>query len=185
MLGGIDPVIIFQLRKRLDFASLTNAEFMALSVDELEGQFVDLPPIPVYLSETIFNIVINGESKSVDIETVTDTLTDGSQSNVNQKGIQSSIQINIEGTKDNVALTLLSALIDVAFEKATSKEYWISYLHGATTIFRGVLQSYNVETVEGTDKLAISLGLSRGQKNPTKPDAIPSVPSSIGPIPGG
>lgn len=185
MLGGLDPVIIFNFRKKFAFENLTNEQFMALSTEELESQYIDQPPIPVYLSEQLFNIVIAGSSKTVDIETDTETQTNGLPPEVNQKGIQSSIEVSIEGKQSSVALTLLSSMIDVVFEKVTSKEYSISFIYGATTIFRGLLHSYSVETVEGTDKLAVKINLSKGSKNPTKPNEVAVVPGSIGTIPGG
>ena len=185
MLGGLDPVIIFQFRKRFEFDTLTNEQFMALSTSELESQYLELPPIPVYLSEQFFNIVIAGSSKNVDIETDTQTQTDGKDPEVNQKGIQSGVEVQIEGKQSSVALTLLSSLIDQVFDKVTSKEYTINFIYGATTIFRGLLHTYSVETVEGTDKLAIKIGLSKGSKNPTKPNEVPVVPGFTGTIPGG
>lgn len=190
MLGGLDPVIIFQFsalaQKRPDgfIGPLPQPPVARIPVISKIPTVVDQPPIPIYLSETLFNIIIDGESKSVDIETDTETLTNGLAPDVNQKGIQSSVEINIEGKKDSVALTLLSALIDVAFDKASSKEYAISYLHGATTVFRAVLHSYSVETVPGTDKLSVKISLSRGAK-PTKPNEVPVVPGASVPLPGG
>lgn len=181
MLGGIDPVIIFQFSVLKPSIGDAIAKIPVISKIP---SVIDQPPIPIYLSEQFFNIVIDGESKTVDIETDTETLTSGAAPDVNQKGIQSSVEINIEGKKDSVALTLLSALIDVAFDKCTSKEYAISYLHGATTVFRAVLHSYSVETVPGTDKLAVKISLSRGQK-PTKPNEVPVVPGFTGTLPGG
>ena len=182
MLGGLDPVIIFQFKKLAPTLGPTLAKIPVISSIPT---LIDLPPIPVYLSETLFNIVINGESKTVDIETDTETLTNGQPPDVNQKGIQSSIEINIEGKQDSVALTLLSALIDLAFDKVSSKEYQISYMHGAVTIFGGLLHSYSVETIEGTDKLGIKINISKGSKNLTKPNEVPVVPGFVGTLPGG
>lgn len=185
MLGGLDPVIIFHRRKRLEVTELTNAQFMALSTEELEGQYVDLPPIPVYLSETLFNIAIVGAGKSVDFETDTMTLSDGENPDVKQRGIQSGVEVTIEGKRDSIALIVLSSLIDVAYEKATSKEYAITFLSGATTVFRGVLHSFSAEEVEGTDKLSVKISLSKGDKTPTKKETVPSVPGVQGAIPIG
>lgn len=182
MLGGLDPVIIFQ------FSKLAPTVGTALSkiplVSDLKT-FVEQPPIPVYLSERFFNVAIVGTSKSVDIETDTETKTDGSAPDINQKGIQSGVEIHIEGKTSSVALILLSSLIDLAFDKATSKEYSISFIYGATTVFRGVLHTYSAEMVEGTDKLSVKIGISKGSKNPTKPNPVKEVPSSgPAPLPG-
>lgn len=183
MLGGLYPVIIFQ------FSKLAPSVGETLSRIPLISQIptvIDQPPIPVYLNEQTFGIAIDSESKKVDIETDTETLTNGETPDVNQKAIQSGVEISITGKQDALALILLSSLIDLVFEKVTSKEYSISYMHGATTIFRGVLHSYSIETIEGTDKLSIKLVISRGSKNPAKPNAVGSVPNSgTGPIPVG
>ncbi len=182
MLGGIDPVIIFQFSALVPTlgAQLAKIPFAA-DIPTL----LDQPPIPIYLSETLFNIVIDGESKNVDIDTTTETLSDGSAPVVTQKGIQSGITIEIEGKKDSVALILLSAMVDQVFDKVSSSEYSITYLHGPITIFRGLITTFSSEAVQGTDKLHIKIGLSKGKKNPTKPASIPSVPGVPGIIPGG
>lgn len=182
MLGGLDPVIIFQ------FASLAPSLGGLVSKIPVVSQYPSLiaqPPIPVYLSEKVFNIVIGGTSKTVDIETDTETLTSGAAPDVNQKGIQSSVEVNIEGKANSIALTLLSAMIDQVYDKVTSKEYSISFMYGATTIFNAVLHSFTSETVEGTDKLMIKIKLSKGSKNPLKAPGVPAVPGSTGSIPVG
>ena len=182
MLGGLDPVIIFQFKALGPALGSTIAKIPVVSQ---YPNLIEMPPIPVYLSEQVFNIVIGGTSKSVDIETDTETLTDGKPPDVNQKGIQSSIEVNIEGLQDNVALTLLSALIDQVYDKVTSKEYSISFMYGATTIFNAVLHSFAAETIEGTNKLGIKIKLSKGSKNPAKAAGVPSVPGLTGTIPVG
>lgn len=182
MLGGLDPVIIFQ------FSSLAPSVGEVLSKIPLASKVPSLiaqPPIPVYLSEKIFGIVIGGTSKTIDIETDTETLTNGGTPDVNQKGIQSSVEVAITGKQDSVPLTLLSALIDQVYDKSTSKEYSISFMYGATTVFQALLQSYAVETVEGTDKLELKIKLTKGSKNPTKANPVQSVPGSTGTIPVG
>lgn len=182
MLGGIDPVIIIHLKKRVE----PSGAFVSLiPVVSQTPTLVDLPPIPIYLSEKLFNIAIGGTSKSIDIETDTETLTNGAPPDVNQKGIQSSVEVSIEGRQDSVALTLLSAMIDQVYDRVSSKEYAISFMYGATTIFQAVLHSFSSETVDGTDKLLIKIKLSKGNKNPTKDSPIPSVPGSSGTIPVG
>lgn len=182
MLGGLDPVIIFQFKK---LAPTVGAAIARIPVISQVQSLIDMPPIPIYLAEKTFNIVIGGTSKSVDIETDTETLTSGAAPDVNQKGIQSSIEMVITGKSNSVALTLLSAMIDQVYEKATSKEYAISFLYGSTTIFGAVLHSYSSENIEGTDKLEVKIKLSKGDKNPVKANPVGSVPGSNGTIPVG
>lgn len=183
MLGGLDPVIIFQFKVLAPSLSATVAKIPLVSKVQ---SFIDMPPIPVYLSEKTFSILIGGTSKSIDIETETQGQTNSTTPpDVNQNPIQSSVEIEIVGKQDNVALTLLSSLIDQVYERATSKEYAISFLYGATTIFNAVLHSYSAETVPGTDQLSVKIRLSKGSKNPVKAPGVPAVPGSTGIIPVG
>ena len=183
MLGGLDPVIIFQFKA---LAPSVGSVIEKIPLVSKVQSFIAMPPIPVYLSEKTFSIIVGGASKSVDIETETQGQTDSTKPpEVNQNPIQSSVEIEIEGTSDNVALTLLSALIDQVYEKATSKEYAISFMYGATTIFNAVLHSYSAEVQQGTNKLLVKIKLSKGSKNPVKAPGVPAVPGSTGSIPVG
>ena len=94
MLGGLDPVIIFQFSVLAPTVGATLAKIPLVSSFP---SLIAMPPIPVYLSEKTFNIAIGGTSKTVDIETDTETKTDGSEPDVNQKSIQSGVEISIEG----------------------------------------------------------------------------------------
>jgi hypothetical protein len=183
MLGGIDPVIIFQFSKLADtgFGDFISKIPVISQIPTVIAQ----PPIPIYLSETLTGIYIDSEDKNVDIETETESLSDGSTPEVNQKAIGSVVSINLVAKKNSLGLTLLSAMIDLLYEKVTSKEYAITYLHGATTVFRGVLHSYSVNQNASNELLTIKIELSRGQKQPQKAAGIPSVPGVIGTLPGG
>lgn len=182
MLQGLNPVVIFQ------FASLAPTLGSVIAKIPLSSKVPSLiaqPPIPIYLDEKTFNIVIGGTSKSVDIETSTESLTNGAAPQVSQKTIQSSVDINIVGKTSSIPLVLLSALIDSVYEKVSSKEYSISFFYGATTIFNAHLQKFSSEITPGTDKLEVKITLSKGDKNPVKAPGVPSVPGSSGTIPVG
>lgn len=180
MLNGIDPIIIFQ------FSKLVTTDGDPLIPVALASPIVvDYPPIPIYLSETLTGIYIDSEDKNVDLQTETETLTNGEAPDTNQKGIGSTVSINLVAKKNSIGLTLLSAMIDLLFEKVTSKEYAITYLHGATTVFRGLLQSYSVNQNASSELMTIKIDLTRGTKQPTKPNQIVSVPGSTGTLPGG
>jgi hypothetical protein len=181
MLNGIDPVIIFQFSK-LAPASVTEA-LSRIPVLSSIPTFVEQPPIPVYLSENLTGLFIDTEDKSIDIQTDTETKSDGSAADIKQKGISNVETIVIQGKKNSVGLMLLSALADVVFEKLTSQEYSISYLHGAVTIFRGQLSDFKISQNANTDLVQITVGLTKGSKNPQKPSTVVEVPKSTGPLP--
>lgn len=177
MLGGLDPVIIFQFSA---LAPVIGTAVESIPIISAIPTLIDQPPIPVYLSERAFNIALGGVSKSVDIQTTTDGKTETGV-DINQNPIQASVEINIEGKQDSIALTLLSALIDQIYERVTSKEYSITFLYGSTTVFRGLLQSYSSSTIEGTDKLAIQIKLTKGEKTPVKALDVITVPGASSP----
>ncbi len=181
MLGGIDPILIFQFSKQLP-STAANAIAKIPVVSETKS-FLDLPPIPVYISRELTGIVIDSEDKAIDIQTDTETKTDGSDPDVTQKGSQSVVAINITGLKTSIGLTLLSALFDVLYEKVSSKEYSLTYLSGATTIFRAKLHSYVVNQNSQDDRLSIKIELSKGEKQPQKQSPIPETEKITGAVP--
>ena len=180
MLNGIDPIIIFQFSKLAPKLGETIAKIPVIS--EIPT-LIEMPPIPIYISQTATGLQIDSEDKNVDISTMTETKTDGSTPDVDQKGIGSVIAINMVAKKDSLGLALLSAMIDQIFEKVTSKEYAITYLHGPITIFRGVLHSYSVNQNAENELLTIKIELSKGEKQPTKQAEVPTVQPTTGPVP--
>lgn len=183
MLNGVDPVIIIQ------FASLAPKLGSTISKIPILADYPDLiamPPIPIYLSQKLTGLHIDTEEKNVDIQTATETATDGSAPQVDQKGISSVIAINLEARKDAVGLSLLSGLVDRIFNKVTSKEYSITYLHGPIIIFGGLLHSYGVSQEAGSELLRIKIEISKGSEStPTKADPLPKVPGLPGAVPIG
>lgn len=180
MLNGIDPIIIFQFSKTV--ASTLAKNEQNIPVTSQEPTQIDFPPIPIYLSEQFTGLYIESEDKSIDLSTDVQTKTDGSSPDVNQKGIASTVSINLIGLRDSIGLNLICALADQILEKATAKEYTITYLHGATTIFRGILHSFSVNQTAENNKLAVKIDLSKGEKTPVKTEVTPSVSANNGTI---
>lgn len=184
MLGGIDPIIIFHRYKKF-VNPQDQPGFIGPKKPEVAGiepVYVPLPPIPIYLSEQLTGIFIDAESKNIDIETETQTFNDGTTPNVNQKGIASGISISMKANKDSIGLVLLSSFMDSLFDKVTSKEYAITYIHGATTIFLGLLHTFAVDQDADTDLLKIKIELSKGQTQPQKvvgPDPLNPLSNAV------
>jgi hypothetical protein len=181
MLNGIDPIIIFQFKKALPSVSEQLAKIPLVAS---YTNFIESPPIPIYLSETLTGLFIDSESKSIDSETNTETKTDGSAPDINQKGINSVVKIEIVANKNSLGLTLLTALSDLLYEKLTSKEYAVSYLNGAVTIFNGLIHSFSIQQSANNELYNISIEISRGPyKSPTKVELVPSVIPTTGALP--
>ena len=179
MLGGIDPVLIFQLSKLAPLGPTIAKIPLVSSIPTV----VDMPAVPVYLSEGVSGVFVETENKNVDMQTDVETKTDGSPADVKQKGINSSVTVKLLAHKNSTAFTLLSSLVDLIFDKVTSQEYSISYLHGPITVFRGVIQNYAVEQNADNELLTISLVVSKGAKAPAKPPGVPLVPGFLGAVP--
>ncbi len=181
MLNGIDPIIIFRLKKTV----LTAEQFLALPIADatkIQNQ-IDLPPIPIYLSEKLTGLFIDSEDKNIDIQTETETLITGAPPIIKQKAIASIVSINLVANKESVGLSLLSAMVDSILSKVTSREYSIDYLHGAVTVFGGLIHSYSVNQSANNELLTIKVELSAGSLD--KPNAVGSVPVQTGSIPVG
>jgi hypothetical protein len=181
MLNGIDPIIIFQFKKA--FPSVSDALAKIPLVSQIPT-VVEAPPIPIYLSEDLTGLFIDSESKSIDSDTTTETKTDGSAPDINQKGINSVVKIEIVANKNSLGLTLLTALSDLLYEKLTSKEYSVTYLNGAVTVFNGLIHSFSIQQSANNELYNISIEISRGQyKSPTKVELVPTVSPSTGALP--
>lgn len=172
MLGGIDPIIIFQFGF---LAPSLSADIAKIPIVSDIPTIIQMPPIPFYLSEQATGILIDSESKTVDINTDTETNAEGTTPDVNQKGLAAVVEVNIVSKKDSLQMIILSSLIDLIFDKLTSKEYAISYLHGATTIFGGALHSFSVDQNASSDLLLMKIGITRGTKQPAKPKTVGAV----------
>lgn len=172
MLGGIDPVIIFNFSKVVPDlgAALDSIPFVAQVVDK-----VPLPSIPVYLSEKISGVYIDTEDKSIEIETSTETLPDGKTPVANQKGINSTVKINMIASQDSIGMILLSALADLIFQKVSSKEYSISYFHNGVAVFNGLLNSFNITQGSTNTLFNITIELSKSTAKPAQTKADPNI----------
>jgi len=181
MLNGVDPILIIQLSV---LAPILGDSISKIPYVSKVPDLIKMPPVPIYLSQRLTGLHIDTEEKNVDIQTTTETMTDGSSPQVDQKALGSVVVVMLEARKDSVGLSLLSALVDRILPKVTSKEYSITYLHGPITIFNGLLHSYSVMQESGSEKLTVKLEISKGGDNqPTKPDPLPKVPGNPGAVP--
>jgi hypothetical protein len=166
MLNVIDPVFLFQFFKLPTEAAniLESIPLVGSSLSRLA-----LPPIPLYLSEKLTGIYIDDEEKSIQIATELQTVSDGSGGTKTQRGIGSTTTIIMKSKKDSIGLTLLLAFFEQILPKVTSREYSITYLHGATTVFNGLLHDVTVKPEPGSDLLFVTVVLVAGDLQETTP----------------
>lgn len=174
MLNGIDPILIFSFFKKVPATPSLASTGLIPVVSQTISRFA-LPPIPIYLSETLTGIYIDSETKNIDIDTSVEALTNGDPPLFNQKPISTLVTVKMKANKDSLGLTLLSAMADLIVPKVTSQEYAITYLHGATTIFNGLLHTFAIEQSSDTDLYEITMELSQGNvKKQTAVDVSPT-----------
>lgn len=180
MLNGLDPIILFTFSKRITIAQGTVPRIPLIAEADTTIPF---PPIPIYLSESLTGLYIDTEEKSIDVETSMETLTDGSQPIPIQKGVNSTVRINLVASRDSIGLTLIAALADLVFSKVTSKEYSITYLHGAVCVFAGLLHSFQITQNAENDLYNVQIELTRSNINTLLKAPIPNVPKITGAVP--
>lgn len=178
MLNGIDPIIIFNFKKiPPGLATVAKIPIVASVISA-----IDLPAIPIYLSERLTGIYIDAEDKSIEVDTTTDTLSNGEAPNVTQRGISSTVKIGMVASTGSLGVNLFAAMADLVFPKVTSKEYSITYLHGAVTVFAGLLHSFSISQRAGTTLYDITLELIKPAAT-AKASSIPVVGKVTGATP--
>jgi hypothetical protein len=82
MLNGTDPIILIQFYEAPPEVKSALSKIPILSAYQ---DRIGLPPIPIYLSENLTGLYIVSEDKNVDIQTKTETLSDGKTPFVSQQ----------------------------------------------------------------------------------------------------
>jgi hypothetical protein len=118
MLNGTDPIILIQFYEAPPEVKSALSKIPILSAYQ---DRIGLPPIPIYLSENLTGLYIVSEDKNVDIQTKTETLSDGKTPFVSQQGVGSTVRINLQASQDSIGVTLLSALADQIFQRVELK----------------------------------------------------------------
>lgn len=180
MLNGIAPIIIFTFKRNAPSTTPSAAEFgPQLPVSE-ETLSIPLIPIPIYLDEKLTGILINSENKNIDVNTEVRTKPDGSDPEITQQGVNSSITIEATAKTESIGISILAAMADIIFDKVTSKEYSITYIHGAITVFGGLLDEFSITQNSENDLYSIHLKLSNSKKSTIEKAAPLTLPKSTG-----
>lgn len=187
MLNGIAPILI------IHFYNKNVSGFVSgLPFGQELAPLVGLP-VPIYLDERLTGIYVDSESKSIDISTEVEAVTDRDTINktevaapiVKQTAVDSTVTVNLIAKRDTVLLTALLALSDMLLKRVVSQEYGITYLNKSTTIFGGLLHRFSAVPDSNTDLMRIELVLSNAQQKETKEKPAASTPLSKvgGPLP--
>lgn len=174
MLNGIDPILLIQIFKN---TPNSKEKFAGIPLLNEPAGKTTLAVVPIYLSELATGLYVDTETKNIDIDTETTTLTVSEGVAVGQNAIGNITTITLKANNDSVGLTILLAMIDLIFDKVTSQEYEITYLHKGITVFGGLLHGFTVDQNSNTDLVTIKLELSRGRKK-TKSTVVQRDPDA-------
>lgn len=172
MLSGLSPILIIDLSKQVSvpLGSLSSIPLIPPGTDS-----IPLPPIPIYLDEDATGLCIDTEDKNIDIETTIEGSADGKDPKANQRPIGSTVTINMSARKDSIAVTLLSAVADMILAKVISKEYSITYINGAVSVFGGLLHSFHVMQDSDNTLLKVTMQISKTTNDTKKKEGLPEL----------
>jgi hypothetical protein len=162
-LNGLSPIILFQLYKKVQTAAPATQSKIPLVSDIAASVKATYAVIPLYLDEQLTGIMVDTESKNIDIETKPDGLTSGEAGPVNQKPLGSITTVNLIAKRDSVGLTILLALSELLLDKAVSQEFEVTYINGAITVFGGLIHSFSFDQGGNDDLLKLKLEIARGR----------------------
>lgn len=180
MLNGIAPIFLFTFYKQVPSVGETPTGVKI--VDNFLSS-IAMPPIPLYLDEKLTGIYVDTRSKNIDLETTIEAKKDASEPSISQRPINSSVTIELIANADSLGLTVLSAMMDVILPMVTSKDYSITYLDGAVTVFNGQLNSFSITQSTDNTLYRISINLSQTTKETTVIPKNPLVERSTGALP--
>jgi len=171
MLGlDIDPILIIYISEALPDAA-KNAVAGIPVIDDLFGAGF---PMPIYLSEELTGIVVDADTKGVDMDLDVTATADAGKPLVKQNATDSTNTINLQCNKESIFLPVFIALSDQIFERAVAGLYSVSYLNGATTIFNALVKSITVSNDNTSDKSSIAITLSKANQRETTNSAGPT-----------
>lgn len=144
-LGGIDPVIVFT------WGTNTKINIPFLGIKDV---FIPFVPIPVYLSERVFDLACDEPEQTLSASYA----TDGGQNFT--KPDAKSTRFRIRAPKGNLYMQALLALFTTAFGFMEKMDYRISVYWDSTLVIGAVLTEFSKSTLEGTDTLSIDFTLT-------------------------
>lgn len=176
MLNGVAPILIFHFNPSLTQSLLNGLSGIPVIGDVLPNLGI---PIPIYLDENLSGILVESETKAIDIETQPQVRYDGGKPDVIQRGLNNLITINMKGTRNSMMLSVLLAMNDMIFSRVVSKSYSVSYLNGTTTVFNGLLHGFSTSVSDNDDMVRIVMQISKANLKPPTEGGITLVNKAI------
>lgn len=177
MLNGIDPLLVIVLKSRPPEDILGPPIAASNTIAGFDARFGALTiPIPIYLSERLTGIYVDSETRSIDVVTKVEPITDQDELTrqtkppiVTQTAIDTQVTVSLIARSDSILLTALIALMEVTISRLASREYAIHYLNGPTALFGGLLHRFSTSVSPNEDLIRIEMTLSTAAKESPTP----------------
>lgn len=160
MLNGIAPLLVFQFYEGTNVSDLEEIPTVK-ETPKLIGA-----PIPLYLEESITNIMVNEGGAEISISTDAQTDSKG-KAKPKQRVISTTVNISMTGSADSLILNTILAMCNLISTKLVDQNYAVSYFHKSTIVVKGLLDSFRYEVVENTSKMNIFMTLSKANNPET------------------
>ena len=145
-LGGLAPVLIFTF-----YNEVPTPDFLKGFIDSAK---IPLVPIPFYLDEKLTGIQLDDYNRSISV----DIMREGVTSFERVSG--DVVQLKFRAKKDNIALTVVSALFDRIVKAVEKKNYSITIFYDNIFVLDASLEQFQTALMEGTDMREISVQLA-------------------------
>lgn len=166
-LNGVDPVIIFTLGKKIK---------ATIGTEEKEV-FTPIAPIPFYLSERLFDIVIDEPEQSINID------VDTTDKNSYEKKNGSDVRFTIRAPKSNVLIKAFLALFETIYNQ-TEAAYMMTVYYDDVFMLDASLKDFSKRIIDGTDTREISFTLTnRPSSGIIKDYILKDVTQSLASVP--
>lgn len=168
MLDGVSPVLIFRINNLIN----VDNDPLTQKLSEIESVINSVGvPIPVYLDSQWSGVVVDDESKAIDIETEQDVVRKKEISSTstkelkNQRLLNTSTNINLAAQKDSVGLSVILAFCEQIVPLIASKGYSIDYYNGPILVVGSLLKSISTSASPNDDLVRVNIVLSTSLAN--------------------
>mgnify|MGYP003630187284 CR=1 FL=1 len=142
-LGGFAPVIIFTFYKSISTPSFLKGI--------IESDKIPLVPIPIYLDEDFTKVQLDDHNRTISI----DMMREGASS---FERVSSDVgQFKFQASKDNIAVTVITALFDKVLKSIEDKNYSITVFYDNIFILDAALELFSSSLIKGTDLREVTM----------------------------
>lgn len=172
MLNGIAPVLIFNIYERETAQAASQVSIQQNGIPQAEKpedvERTLLAPIPFYFDEQISGILVESESKTIEVTTAIEAGRDSTDIQSFQKPVSSRVTIQLVASRNSIIVAAILSFFEQIYEKATAKEYTIHYISGGVTVFNGLISEFAVDQTTSDDLFRIRMTLEKGKNETTQ-----------------